>query len=282
MASSFFNKLKGSNNTAEEKISANLEGNSTETNDIILSDLNPDDSDNNSNSSSVNIKSIKINKLHTDTESSSVMSVNQFEEGFTDDMFGFTFEIKSPDQMDAERKKTTGLTLNEMYFDLDKRQREDERILSDNIDEYYLEQAVTDLSLIYKKLKSMLIFTSPTYRSILNQAIKKVEKIIASDDSFYKKDQFERAKILTNDITGKLPGNIMTDFSEFVSSENDNSFGMYYEIYNKIKAQDFILTSNFLNVQYDNRNFFYVDVPDYLIDINNLLVNHLCIHFLVF
>jgi len=251
------------------------------TDEIILNDIDTETGEEIPDSAPiaetpVSAKQIKINKLRSDDDDDSDVSVNQFEEGFHDDEFGFTFQVKSISELDKERKETYGKTLQEMYDDLEDQRTQLLGSLGDNVGQDYIDRASEDIILIYERLRALLIFTAPTYRSILNQMTKRIEKIIASDDSYYKKTMQERVNIVKTEITGRLPGMVMKDFSEFVTSEQENSFGMYRKMYDNIKAQDFILTSNFFNVQYDNVNFFYVDIPEYLIDVNNLLVNHLC------
>lgn len=274
MATNFLDRFKNKNN---QPISEN---NNTE--EIILDDISDTEVSSINKNTTVGKKSIKINKLNTELNDNISSgggdgSINVYEEGFVDDEYGFQFQMPTSAILENQRKEKFGLTYEQMLSDIVKREKDDLINLSKNVDQYYIEQAQEDLHLIYSILKDMIVFTADTYFSILNQMIKKIEKILASDDNFYRKSQNERANELTEAITKRLPSIIMKDFSKFVSAEKENPFGLFYVIYNGIKAQDFILTGNFVNVQYDNRNFFYVDLPNYLIEINNTLVNHMCV-----
>lgn len=252
------------------------ENNETNKQEVVKEEKESKSTEESSNTDKDSKRTLKINKLiKTEIEREQEFNFNTFEEGFVDDITGFNFTLNSKNQLDDERKEKFNMTQATMYEDLERRKKEDIKNIGENVGTDYIESAVKDLKLVYSKIKELIPFTAETYKSILNQAIRKIEKIIASEENFYRMEVSERSKFFEDELSKRLPKVILEDFSFFFNSEFKNPFGVYREVYDEIRAQDFILTANFINIQYDNENFFYIDIPDYLIEINNIIISHM-------
>lgn len=265
-------------NSSKETLSTNNISKSSNDSKGLFGSKNKNENNGKTEKSLFKSIGLKINKKNEEpSEEDDFKGKMSSQEGFEESMFNFTFNNIDEREHDAQRKAKFGLTLNEMKNDLLVRKIKTAEELRKTVSEELVPHADSDLDLIFSTLLEVFIkFTSDENMSLLNQMIRRIEKIIASDTTFYTKPPEEKSRVINENIFNQLPSSLLTNFNVFLGKEIENPFGLYNDFFNKINAQDFILTGDFINVQYKNGEFFYVDMPSYLIAINSLLIDHLC------
>lgn len=204
------------------------------------------------------------------------------EEGITKEKI-FDLEIIdiSDSMKEQEIKDLYGKTTEEIKKDIQKLYSDTKKKINEGVSDYYKKDAIKDLDNIFNNVINIYCkFISNSMITNLKNIFSRIEKILAIDSNFYNNETSVRNEEIKKNVINFIPNKYIKTFSPILTNEINNSFSIFYPIINEINAQDFILSKDFINIQYKLDEFFVIDIPEYLKPVNDLVINHICTNYI--
>lgn len=182
--------------------------------------------------------------------------------------------------LDAECIKLVGMTRMEVIDEINKL-KESVLAQTEKLIPYFRDNAADDVNLLFDTVfVSIMPFTMYECFNVYKKILAGFERILGKEPKFYSMSNQEKNSITDEIVTRFIPALQIQYYVDLIQAEKANPFSIYNEFIYKIKAQDFIIRGDFINIQYDNNgNFLIIKFPDFLKEINRRIVNHMIINF---
>lgn len=153
--------------------------------------------------------------------------------------------------------------------------------IEENVSDFYKSMAKEDLKMIFDNvIFRYLNFISKSSFENFDKILYRTEKILATNSNFYTESEEQKDSLIETEISNFIPNKLMRVYTYLLEQEKASAFSFYDSIINNIKAQDFVLEKEFINVEYEANEFFKIHFPDYITKVNDRILEHICINYI--